>query len=839
MKRIRQLHLWKAFSLGIILSVFLVGCSFNSLTEQFLPGSSPVETQEMAEVVVSVLVPFNTPIEETIYLNTLDEVTGLGVNAQAHPLKPVIEESDPESGLTYRATLTVPLNSTLKYRYSRQNQYAVIEHTEIDQQVRYRLIQVAGPMTVNDVVFKWSDTSYSGEPPGRISGTITDQETGEPLSGVLVTAGGVQAQTTADGTFLLAGLPPGIHNLVAYAMDGSYQINQQGAQVAAQANTEANLALEPRDFVDITFVVTVPPGTPEDSVRLAGNLFQLGNTYGNLAGGMNTIPRRMPKLTAIGLNQYGVILSLPVGAEIRYKYTLGDGFWNAEHDPDGQFNLRRLIVPKEPTQINDQISQWQGGNLGSITFDLRTPEYTPEDEDIYIQFNPYGWTAPLPMMKIDTHHWAYILYGPFEIISDLSYRYCRESECGIADDWATGGVNPPGRSAAPAGQPTYIADTVEGWTWFDPEPTAQFSVPGQIASGGNDFLTGIEFMPGGRPAFSHHLRSSIPDLASLNANHVLLSPTWSLTHQDPPVSEPDLSQDPSWFELSQTAQTVHNHQLGLVFFPKTHFYQSVNTWWETAPRDFSWWNSWFDQYHKFALHFARIAEQENAETLVLGGRWLTPALPGGKLSNGSPSGVPADADLRWREILADVQEVYQGNVAWAMKLPSEEFAPGYFTAIDQVYLDWTPALTETSPYTLEELTGTAEGKLSSEVKPFYEDWLKPDQKPLILLISYPSVAGAPLPCLNDLEEADGEQSDCLKPGSLTSPAPNLPGYSVDFQAQTDAYSAVLTAINEQNWISGVVSRGYYAPVELHDKSISLHGKPAENLLQIWFGELQK
>ncbi|MDZ7845028.1 MAG: carboxypeptidase regulatory-like domain-containing protein [Anaerolineales bacterium] len=839
MNRIHQIHLWKTLSLGIILGLFLTGCSYPSLGGSFLPGSPPVETQEMAEVVISVLVPFNTPIEEPIYLNTLDEVTGLGVNAQAHELTPVIEESDPEGGLTYQTTLTVPLNSTLKYRYSRQNQYAVIEHTEIDQQVRYRLLQVTGPMTVQDVVFKWSDTSYTGEPPGRISGKITDQETGEPLSGVLVTAGGVQAQTTADGTYLLPGLPPGIHNLVAYAMDGSYRINQQGAQVAAQANTEANLSLEPRNFVDVTFVVTVPPGTPEDSVRLAGNLFQLGNTFGNLAGGMNTIPRRMPKLTAIGLNQYGVILSLPVGAEIRYKYTLGDGFWNAEHTPEGQFNLRRLIVPDQPTQINDQVSQWGGGNLRSITFDLWTPEHTPENENIYIQFNPYGWTSPLPMMKINTHHWAYILYGPFEIISDLSYRYCRESECGIADDLTTRGENPPGRSAAPSNQPTYLADTVEGWTWFDPDPAAQISVPEEISPRDEGFLTGVEFMPGERPAYSDHLQDSITDLVSLHANHAVLSPTWSLTHQDPPVLEPDPSRDPSWFELSQTAQTVHDHQLGLVLFPKTHFPRSVNSWWETAPRDFSWWNSWFDQYHQFALHFARIAEQQNAETLVLGGRWLTPALPGGKLANGSPSGVPADADLRWREILADVQEVYQGNVAWAMEPPSGEFIPGYFAEIDQVYLDWNPALTETSPYTLEELSGTAAEKLSSEVKPFYEIWLKPDQKSLILLIGYPSVTDAPLPCLNHLEEADGEGTECLKPGSLTTPAPDLPGYSVDFQAQVDAYSAVLRSISEQKWISGVVSRGYYAPVELHDKSISVHGKPAESLLQTWFEELQK
>lgn len=834
MRKLSTPHRWM-ITLGLLLLISLIsGCSFQPPDWMNLPDQAGTPIQQMTEVTFTVRAPVNTPLEETIYLSTLDEVTGLGVNAQAHRMDPAVGESDLEHGLVYRTTLTVPLHTTLKYRYTRQNQYAVIEHTETHQQVRYRMLHVDGPKTVDDVVFQWSDTEYDGDPPGRISGQITDQETGTPLPGVLVTAGGVQSLTSASGTYLLSGLAPGVHNLVAYALDGSYRINQQGAQVASQANTEANLALEPRDLVDVTFVVEVPAGTPEDSVRLAGNLYQLGNTFGNLAGGMNTTPERMPRLTSIGLNQYGVILSLPAGAEIRYKYTLGDGFWNAEHTSEGGFELRSLIVPDQAVQINDRVASWSDGSRGPITFDLWIPENTPDNEEVSIQFNPYGWTAPLPMMKIENKHWVYILYSPLEIISDLTYRYCREGECGVMDDQQTAGINPAGRQVEPSPGSAYLADTIQAWAWYEPEKSADPDQPGEITPRSPDFLTGIEFMTGDRPAHAVEIQEILPEIPALDANTAVLTPTWTFTHQQPPVLKPDPSRDPSWYDLRDTIRTAHEENLRVSLFPKPHFPDSAAGWWNSAPRDFSWWNSWFDQYRQYAVHFAQAAQQQEVDTLVLGGSWLAPALPKGRLSGGSPSGVPADADLRWKELLEEVRTHYQGEIAWALPGPAEGVKPRYLEAVDAVYLDWSPPLSQENGYTLEELgTAAAEG-VNDQLKPFYQAWLAPDQIRLVVMVGYPSVEGGLSPCKP--QDTAQEQAGGLCPSGVefTQPAPPLQGRPVDVQAQADGYAALLSALSGEDWVAGVISRGYYAPGVLHDGSISIHGKPAEAVLTAWY-----
>jgi hypothetical protein len=47
---------------------------------------------------------------------------------------------------------------------------------------------------------------------------------------------------------------------------------------------------------------------------------------------------------------------------VRYKYTLGDGFWNAEHKANAEFNVRQLIVPEEDTVINESVETWQAGS---------------------------------------------------------------------------------------------------------------------------------------------------------------------------------------------------------------------------------------------------------------------------------------------------------------------------------------------------------------------------------------------------------------------------------------------------------------------------------------------
>ncbi len=213
------------------------------------------------------------------------------------------------------------------------------------------------------------------------------------IPGLLIEAGGQQTLSASDGSFLLEGLPPGIHNLVGFAMDGKYRTFQQGAQVAAQSTTPAAISLQAAPLVNVVFVAKLPGNTPPViPVRLAGSLYQTGNTFATLSGGISTIASNMPVLDPLPDGRYSVTLQLPAGADLRYKYTLGDGFWNAEHNrSDGQFRLRQIVIPDKNTLVEDEVDTWSSGNQAPITFDLRVPENTPTTDFVSIQFNPAVW----------------------------------------------------------------------------------------------------------------------------------------------------------------------------------------------------------------------------------------------------------------------------------------------------------------------------------------------------------------------------------------------------------------------------------------------------------------
>jgi hypothetical protein len=798
-------------SLALIASLLLSGCSadwtsISSLLPQPLASPTatpnvsatpvPLEAPAMAEIQFHVTVPDNTPPDTSVYLTVLDEVTGLALNAQAYPMDAVSNNAGAKR--SYGLILPFQLGSVVKYRYERQaGGVTVAEHTSDGRAVRYRLYHVEGPGEVADVVSRWTDTSFNAAT-GRIQGVATDADTGKPVPGLLIEAGGQQTLSASDGSFLLEGLPPGIHNLVAFAMDGKYRTFQQGAQVAAQSTTPAPISLHAVPLVNVVFVVKLPANTPPViPVRLAGSLYQTGNTFATLSGGISTIASNMPVLSPLPDGRYSVILQLPAGADLRYKYTLGDGFWNAEHSSDGQFRLRQIVIPDKNTLVQDSVDTWSSGNQAPITFDLSVPQNTPPTDFVSIQFNPlFGWTEPIPMWHLGDQHWAYVLYSPLNLPGDLGYRYCRDGQCGMADDAATAGVDSAGKKVQLGSKPVTIKETVEAWAnWGESlQPTTPYTTA--VTERGQDFLAGVEFDASYHPSWRGLLPQTLKDVQTMGVNWVIFRPTWTFTRNTPPVLEPITGEDPSWLDLVDEVQQAQKAGLQVSIYPTPRFTQNFNQWWNSAPRDFGWWLVWFEQYRTFALTAADLAASTQSPALILGGGWMAPALPNGLLSDGSPSGIPADASQRWRDILNQVRARYKGKIYWALPSTWIQNPPDFINAIDGIYLLWTPPDLNGQDPTLENLENAAAEQLDFAIRPIQ------------LLYNQSLILGAYFPSRTDL------------------------------QAQADQYNALLNVVNQRSWIEGFVTRGYYQPTVLQDESGSVHGKPASQVLAYWYDNLR-
>jgi hypothetical protein len=817
------------YQLILLFTACLTGC--NILEElSFGPSEtatpSPGPTRDnLATIIFYVKIPADTPTDQPILLSVLDEVTGLALNAKRYPMKT-------EEPGEYSLELSFPVGSIVKYRYSRRGIILAEEHTTDGRSVRYRMVHVTTPGEVHDIISRWNDTTFN-QPTGRISGKIINKTTGLPIPNVLVTAGGAQAFTTGDGHFLIEGLPPGTHNLVALTMDGSYPTFQQGALVAEGSNTPVSIQLTQSKIVDITFILKVPEDTPPTvPIRIAGNIWQFGNTFADLAGGISTLSNRMPTITQVDEHMYGIILSLPAGTDLKYKYTLGDGFWNTERTKDGSWVIRQLIIPDDSITVEDDIETWQLEGDAPITFDINVPDNTPDNESVYIQFNPYGWTEPIPMWSLGEERWAYILYSPLDMLDRLGYRYCRAGQCGYADDIRTPGSFTSGKVIKTTGGVQAFADQIENWAWWGLSTKSDIDLS-QITveeSHGDSFQAGIEFLEAFHPSWISRLPYSMDDVTHLNANFLILTPSWTFTRNNPPILEPVSGQNPMGMDTKAMIQAANEENLITGLRPVAIFPTQWDEWWSNAPRDFSWWVSWFDRYEEFIHHHAIIAETNNVGSLILGGDWMSPAYPKGTLVDGSPSGVPPDADSRYRMIIDEIRQTYHGKVGWVLTFPENVVnPPDFITEVDFLYILWDEALTDSVSPTIGEMRSAAEDMINSDLFTLWQNLQSEDKVPdFILSVAYPSIKGGSTTCLADPHQ------ECIHPSSLNYPAPDFPLLELDLGIQERTYYAILAAISKHGWIKGVVSRGYYPPALLQDKSISIHGKPAEEVLKVWF-----
>jgi hypothetical protein len=745
-----------------------------------------------------VVAPPNTPPDTLIYLSLLDEVTGLALNAQVYPMEPGAPIPGNESSPVYVITLPFRIGSLIKYRYERSvGPIRVAEHLSDGSAVRYRIYHVVGQGFVDDVISRWTDTAYM-LPSGRIAGSASDAVTGQPIANLLIAAGGAQTFTASDGSFLLEGLPPGVHNLTAYAIDGAYQTFQQGARVAAESTTPAPIQLQPAKFSNVVFVVRVPEGTlPVIPVRLAGNTYTLGNTFANLALGASALPANMPVMKPLPDGRYTLTVSLPVGADVRYKYTLGDGFWNAERNLDGSLRLRQLIVPEQTLLVEDTVETWQDGAKSSLTFDVRAPADTPPQDFISIQFNPLiGWTEPLPMWNLGGGRWAYVLYSPLELPAELRYRYCRNGQCGFADDAQTPGVDHPGRVAQLSDRPQTITDQITAWAnWSS---SADASLPTvETAPKSGAFAAGVALSPRYHPAYRSLFPAALDDIQKINTNLVVISPTWSYGRaapgNNPPILLRNPERDASWFDLTDMLQQVKGRGLNTALYPDVNFAIRWDQWWASAPREApGWWPVWFEQYRAFVMHHTDLAAASGAEAIILGGDWLTPALPSGVLPDGQPSGAPADAETRWRSLLAEVRSRYGGKLFWSISSDRIETPPSFLDAFDLIYL----TLTIPPGESFESMLGRD-----------LESWLDSVVWPTQLISGTPVLLALDIPS-----------------------NPTL-------QMQVDLYQTALSAATQRDWIGGVIAAGYDPAAALRDASSSVHGKPAGELLGLWFAQL--
>jgi hypothetical protein len=767
-----------------------------------------VENYPKAEVVFQVRLPAPLNEEEKLILEILDDVTGVYFNPSQY-------EMSKQNDFDYFVRLPLIIGEKVKYRFQRRSTQSIYEYSTQNSPIRFRMLLVNGPLVVQDTVAAWADLPFSG-PVGRIRGQLIDQTTNTPIPNMTVYAAGMQAISASDGSFILEGLPLWTQNVVIASLDGAYETFQQGAVISEEATTPILLAMTKRPMIEVTFVAKVPDGfTTELPLRLASNLYSLGYPETELGSGSSTIASNLPVFEKTAEDEYSLTLTLPVGTDMRYKFTFGDGFWNSELDKSGNFVTRDLVVSGSTKTIQKRIGAIQSPNIGEIMFSVSVPPTTPANETISLQLNSFGWMESIPMQKTGDNQWAYTLYSPTHLVGNITYRLCRNDQCdtAISDPTQDGTITP-------TTLPQNVTINLTNWQFMDAiaNPTS-VDTNGEPLMPRTDFIAGYELIPDFPVSWGNSIHQGLEAISSTGASWVIVSPTWSITHTNPPLLEPVAGTDLLWPDLQTLMMQVTDEQLSPVIFPILSNSATANQFWINGKKDGGWWQTFFDRYHRFMMQNADLAEITNASALVIGDPNMSPAMSNGVLINGEPSNAPVNADDQWSQLITDIRGRYTGPIIGVVNLPNQvSTLPSWLKDVDAFYVLFSPSMTNSEDISVTALINSFGTSLDSLVQPLAEKY----SKPIIIGINYPSSSIAVDGCMDI-------NAKCLEYTPIM-----LSGTTVDLDLQAKIYNAALIASANRSWIKGFIARGYNPLVVVKDQSSSVYGKPASDVLWFWY-----
>lgn len=290
-------------------------------------------------------------------------------------------------------------------------------------------------------------------------------------------------------------------------------------------------------------------------------------------------------------------------------------------------------------------------------------------------------------------------------------------------------------------------------------------------------------------------------LRNLGVTHLtLVSFGWQETVRSPEIR---VDTTKGWYSESHTGIRTLARQaraLGMDVILKPHIwvggYDDLNRS-EIGFDSNARWREWEAEYRRFLMIYARLAEQVDADVLVLG------------------TELTRSATQRpdfWRSLAKDVRTVYSGKLTFAANWHKAYEEIQFWKSLDYVGVQAYFPLTETDSPSLSTLR---EGwrRHQAELARMYDRTGRPL---LFTEIGYRSVTGA-----------------AAKP--WTWPEQDGASAAPDSVLQARCYRAFLSTVGRASWLKGAIVWKWHPASDDHrPTAFTPQGKPAEDVLRRWF-----
>lgn len=732
-------------------------------------------------------------------VNILDDVNGFAYSKQQFAMQRL------EDG-QYQTTILLPKGGQVFYRYS-ITAPIVADELDLDgKAIIYRLGQVAENTVFNDIIASWPGTAYSGGR-GLLNGIVINSSDDAPLADVMLNVAGQQTFTDTTGRFFFNDLPEGVHTLLAYPIDGSYAVFQQQVHIVSGLSTPAVIKLVALPAVEVTFNVTTPEDAIGAPLRISGNYYQFGASFTDQYDGLGNLASRMPILSQNKDGSYSFKVTLHAGNDLRYKYTLGDSYTNAERDSGGNLLVRRFIVPKKDNlTVNDVISTWRVQNAEPAAIIITAPGNTPHEDSLSIQFQQNQvWGQAVPMWPMGQQQWIYLFYGDGQNSSEVYYRICRNGLCNS-------------KSFAPSTLPYLVNFTdskanqhsLPPWPYWSEQDSSSASASSPAVSSSGR-IVGVELLSDYHPSYFNRYHEILAELKAEGINWLILSPSWRYFELN---GMPHLKMEPSRTmlitDLVEVIRLAKSQGFKVALFPRIDFGEPAEKFWARDAQSAIWWQQWYPEYERFVLNFATVASKTNVDQVILGGPDIRDSLPGFVQIKNNPDKSLIDPESLMNTIIKKLRTSYQGSFLWAITSETDvnSYTQSYINSSDGIYFLVNSEGPLDEYITENSMSAFLDGVLRG---------LLPNGKEAYLGINGPSFKS---------ETPTNLTSDYFIPATDQ----NYSAENVDLEAQRLFYQSYADAFVKRDWLNGFCSRGFFPIVKLADYSSSIYGKPAMSVL---------
>ena len=760
-----------------------------SHAQPVVPGNIPRKIESVNQVQVTFTV--ETPPTEfenvEMALDILDDLSAYQDNILRYPMQNVGENR-------YEASVLLDEGFDVRYRYVMINPAEVFEKDIFGQPVDLRLAIAKKELRISDTIFNWSIEPAS-RPFGTLSGILKDEKTQAGIPDMMVSIAGMHTFTDMTGSFRFEKMPEGTHHLVAYATDGAYPSLQQSTVVVAQQVTKIHLSFSPLEKVLVKFEVKPAAETVGVPIRMYGNFVGLGAHYGKGFSSMGSIASLMPLLTQDSPERYTLELELYAGSAFRYRYSMGNGYTNAERSDNGLLVTRKFIVPKTTASKKDEISNWRANQNPPVSIIVDAPINMPANEVVSIQIYHKGWNQPIPMWHVTNNKWMFLLYDSAQE-ETTQIRFCRNDRCDLSYDPET--MNMP--VEVRFGGQEELHFQVNRWENWDEKGVSM--VAATETTNVEDSMVGMELIKDFSVQNLAYVETNLELLKESGFNWLILRPSWEVSLTD---GLPTLAPSSNFFflnhDLAGLVKSAKDLGMKVSVYPGLVFPMKASIWWETTERDEAWWQRWYQEYAHFLDNFATFSEAYQIDHLIIGENALRFTYPNGLNAQDEKPGTPADANETWQTMLANVKNIYTGAILWATPLDSL-ISDSFVDNVDGFYvlINYSEESKD-----LQSLTQTIETRLL----PFHDK----NQKTIYVALNIPSLSAEAM-----------EYTDHMEP--IISSPNNVDDNLTDLDIQTNLYKAFTCKLQPLDWISGISTRGFNPSVQLTDFSSTIYGKPA-------------